>query len=107
MLAPDVAMIADGGGLAAAIRAPLSGVDVVSRVLAKFAQRSPEGTLAVPMWLNGAPAARIDIDGTIDTAISLAIENGRITRIYAVRNPHKLARLGEATVLSRGGHGAG
>ena len=26
-------------------------------------------------------------------AVSLAVENGRITRIYAISNPHKLARL--------------
>ena len=32
---------------------------------------------------------------------SLVIEDGRITRIYAVRNPHKLARLDEEAELSR------
>ena len=32
---------------------------------------------------------------------SLVVEDGRITRIYAVRNPHKLARLGEEAALSR------
>jgi hypothetical protein len=29
------------------------------------------------------------------------IEDGRITRIYAVRSPQKLARLGEEASLSR------
>ncbi len=53
------------------------------------------------MWLNGAPAVWIDIDGELDTAVSLVIEDGRISRIYAVRNPHKLARLGEEMRLSR------
>jgi RNA polymerase sigma-70 factor (ECF subfamily) len=28
-------------------------------------------------------------------------KDGRITRIYAIRNPHKLARLAEETTLSR------
>jgi RNA polymerase sigma-70 factor (ECF subfamily) len=37
----------------------------------------------------------------LDTAVSLVIEDGRISRIYAVRNPQKLARLGEETRLSR------
>ena len=53
------------------------------------------------MWLNGAPAARIDPGGELDTAVSLVVEGGRITRIYAVRNPHKMARLDEETALSR------
>ena len=33
--------------------------------------------------------------------MSLAVENGRITRIYAVRNPHKLARLDGVAALTR------
>jgi hypothetical protein len=30
--------------------------------------------------VRGSPAARIDIGGELDTAVSLAIENGRITK---------------------------
>jgi RNA polymerase sigma-70 factor (ECF subfamily) len=68
----------------------------------------PAARLAA-VWLNGAPAPRrpgapalrIDLDGQLDTAVSLAVEDGRITRIYVIRNPHKLSRLGEATRLSR------
>jgi RNA polymerase sigma-70 factor (ECF subfamily) len=54
------------------------------------------------MWLNGSLAVRADRAGALDTAISLAIEDGRITRIYVIRNPNKLARLDEPAVLSRG-----
>src|SRR5690606_13427829 len=43
VLAPDVAMIADGGGLAPAVRVPLAGADLVGRALAGFARRAPEG----------------------------------------------------------------
>ncbi len=53
------------------------------------------------VWLNGAPGVRIDIDGAVHAAVSLAVEDGRITRIYAISNPHKLARLGEEARLSR------
>jgi RNA polymerase sigma-70 factor (ECF subfamily) len=53
------------------------------------------------VWLNGSPAARIDIGGELDTAVSLAVENGRIARIYAVRNPHKLAGLHGIAALAR------
>ena len=53
------------------------------------------------VWLNGAPAIQIDIDGALDTAVSLTVEDGRITRIYAVRNPHKLLHLDEVSALTR------
>jgi RNA polymerase sigma-70 factor (ECF subfamily) len=53
------------------------------------------------VWLNGAPAGRIDLAGALDTAISVAVADGRITRIYAVRNPHKLASLDEEATLTR------
>jgi hypothetical protein len=33
------------------------------------------------VWLNGAPAGRIDLD----TAVSLLVADGRITHIYATR----------------------
>src|SRR5205823_4294174 len=39
-----------------------------------------------PVWLNGAPAGRVEIDGQV-AAVSLVVENGRVTRIYAVANP--------------------
>jgi hypothetical protein len=56
---------------------------------------------ATLVWLNGLPVIRLDIGGEIDTAVSLAVENGRITRVYAIRNPHKLARLDGVAVLTR------
>ena len=100
VLAPDVVLIADGGGLAAALRHPVSGADRVARVLAGLAHRAPEARVGA-IWLNGAPAVRVDLDGALDTAVSLVIGNGRITRIYAVRNPEKLARLRQTRPLSR------
>jgi RNA polymerase sigma-70 factor (ECF subfamily) len=54
-----------------------------------------------PVWLNGSPAGRIDIGGELNTAVSIAVEDGRITRIYAIRNPHKLARLQRVAALTR------
>ena len=100
VLAPDVVLVADGGGVADAVRRPISGADRVCRLLVKIATVVPEARVRA-MWLNGAPALRIDIDGELDTAISLSVEARGITGIYAVRNPHKLERLGTAMQLSR------
>jgi hypothetical protein len=33
--------------------------------------------------------------------LRLVIDGGRVTRIYAVRNPHKLGRLHEPAALAR------
>jgi RNA polymerase sigma-70 factor (TIGR02957 family) len=96
VLAPDVVMIADGGGLARAIRKPVTGAAKVMAFLARAAE--VPGIVMTPTWLNGMPGARIDLDGDV-TAISLRIEDGRITHIYAIRNPHKLTRLGKTAEL--------
>lgn len=100
VLAPEVVLRADGGGVVAAVRHPIEGAERVARLLARFATVAP-GARIDTVWLNGAPAARIDADGEIDTAVSLAIEDGRITGIYAIRNPHKLTRLGAEAELAR------
>ena len=99
VLAPDVVVVSDGGGVVAAAR-PIQGSDRVGAFLGGLASL-PGDFKAMPMWLNGAPAARFDLDGELNTVTSLVIEHGRITRIYAVRNPDKLARLDEQAQLRR------
>ncbi len=99
VLAPDVVVVADGGGLVAAARRPIEGAERVAAFLIAAAGSADFEAKAV--WLNGSPAFRIDIGGALDTAVSLAVEDGRVTRIYAVRNPHKLARLDGVAMLTR------
>ncbi|WP_225098032.1 RNA polymerase sigma-70 factor [Streptomyces sp. CoH27] len=99
IMAPDVVMITDGGGVVAAAPTPFHGAGLVAEVLAG-AHRSVVTLETTPVWLNGTPAGRIDFDGE-PTAVSLTVENGLITRIYVVRNPHKLTRLDEPSELSR------
>ena len=100
VLAPDVVVVSDGGGVVTAARRPIEGAEAVARLLAKFAQVAPRARVDT-VWLNGAPAARIDPAGELDTAVTFVVEDGWITRIYAIRNPHKLARLDEEATLSR------
>src|ERR1700722_1382289 len=88
VLAPDVVVVSDGGGLVAAARRPIEGAERVANFLVGAARLV--GFEAKAVWLNGSPAGRIDIGGQVNTAVSLAVDNGRITRIYAIRNPHKL-----------------
>jgi RNA polymerase sigma-70 factor (TIGR02957 family) len=98
VLAPDVVLIADGGGLVPAARKPMIGAEKVVAFLARVADLSE--LVATTTWLNGMPGARFDVGGDI-SAVSLAIEGDRITRIYAMRNPHKLQRLERVAELRR------
>ncbi|AVV44719.1 RNA polymerase subunit sigma-24 [Streptomyces sp. P3] len=101
VMAPDVVLIADGGGLAAAALAPIHGVEQVAKVLARANRVEATALDATAVWLNGAPAGRIEIDGESVTALSLVVENGQVTRVYLVRNPRKLTRLDASVELAR------
>jgi RNA polymerase sigma-70 factor (TIGR02957 family) len=103
LLAPDVVLIADGGGIAAAVMAPVHGAERVAKLLAR-AGRPVAAFETAPICLNGAPAGRIEIDGDL-TAVSLVVEDGRVTRVYLVRNPRKLTRLDEPAELTRSATG--
>jgi RNA polymerase sigma-70 factor (ECF subfamily) len=98
VLAPDVVLIADGGGMAAAARKPMVGVETVLAFLTRVADLSD--LTATTAWFNAMPGARFDVHGDI-TAVSLVIEDDRITRIYAIRNPHKLRWLDRVAELQR------
>ncbi len=99
LLAPDVVFIADGGGVARAARSPIRGAEVVAKALAR-AHRVLATLETTTVWLNGAPAGRIEINGE-PAAASLVVEDGRVTRIYVTVNPQKLTRLDEPVELVR------
>jgi len=100
VLAPDVVVVADGGGLVAAARHPITGATKVVAFLSKFATLATTAVVDT-VWLNGALGGRIVLDGKLNTVISFVIDDGRISRMYAVRNPNKLGRLNEEAVIAR------
>jgi RNA polymerase sigma-70 factor (ECF subfamily) len=99
VLAPDVVVVADGGGLVPAARRPVEGAERVASLLIRGLRSVDFEAAAV--WLNGSPAIRIDAGTAFNAAVSVAVEDGRITRIYVVANPQKLARLDGITPLTR------
>jgi RNA polymerase sigma-70 factor (ECF subfamily) len=100
VLAPDVVAVADGGGVVAAARRPVMGAEPVASLLTRFSKAAPSARLTM-VWINGTTAVRVDQDGELRGAVSLVVEAGRITHIFAVANPEKLTRLGEEMRLSR------
>jgi RNA polymerase sigma-70 factor (TIGR02957 family) len=101
VLAPDVVLVADGGGVVQAVTNPVIGAKKVANLLRPFNRLAPDAEI-LPVLLNGAFGVRIvgTVDGA-DTVISFVVEDGRISRIYAVRNPAKLGRIDAEATLSR------
>jgi len=97
ILAPDVVLLGDGGGVKQAALAPVVGAAGVAALLSRIAT-----TVSLRLaQVNGYPALISRIDGEIDTVIAVRIDDGLITGLYAVRNPEKLSRMERETVLHR------
>jgi hypothetical protein len=101
ILAPDVVLIGDGGGIKQAVPRPVVGADKVARLLASGFVRIPGVATLDPAQVNGHPALIIRLDGEVDTVVALHLEGGRITGLYAVRNPEKLSHMDRETTLRR------
>lgn len=100
VLAPDAVVVADGGGVAKAALRPVAGGALVAKLLSQFARRAPDAQVGL-RWVNGSSALWIDDPVGGLTVVSVVVEDGRITRIYAMRNPDKLGRLDKAVPLAR------
>ncbi|WP_433466692.1 RNA polymerase sigma-70 factor [Spirillospora sp. CA-128828] len=97
ILAPDVVLLTDGGGVVQAALAPVVGDGTVARVLGRI---SAAASLQ-PAQVNGCPALIVRVDGEVDTVMAVRIDDGLITGLYAVRNPRKLSHMERETALRR------
>ncbi len=101
VMAPDVVLFSDGGGLKRAALRPIVGRDKVLRWLNGVMGRDGEMTVDVAQ-VNGQPAIRFFLDGVLDVVATARFEGGVATELYLVRNPHKLTRADKDVVhLSR------
>ncbi|MFB8003215.1 RNA polymerase sigma-70 factor [Nocardia sp. NPDC056000] len=100
-LAPDVVFLGDGGGIKQAALQPITGADAVAALLAASLPRIGREMSAEPAAINGFPALVLRLDGEIDTVIAVHVDNGLITGLYSVRNPEKLSRIAQETILHR------
>ena len=99
VLAPDVVLVADGGGVVTAAKRPIVGAERLATFIAAGAAKAR--LTGRPVWLNGARGVRIESDGELAAAIGFTVENGRITRMYSIVNPNKLAGLDAEATLAR------
>jgi RNA polymerase sigma-70 factor (TIGR02957 family) len=101
MLAPDVVLVGDGGGLKQAVPRPIVGSGKVARLLAAGLGRVAAAVSLQPAQVNGYPALIVRFDGELDTVVAVRIDDGLITGLYAVRNPEKLSHMERETALRR------
>jgi RNA polymerase sigma-70 factor, ECF subfamily len=100
LLAPDVVLLGDGGGVVQALLSPVVGADRVARLLVAGLGRIAAAALQ-PTQVNGYPALILRLNGEIDTVLAVRIDEGLITGLYAMRNPEKLSHMEREIALRR------
>ncbi|WP_407916165.1 RNA polymerase sigma factor SigJ [Kitasatospora sp. NE20-6] len=91
LLDPDATMTADGGGLVGAVLRPVEGSVRIAQYVVHIADRAPGLTL-LERTVNGRPGLVAQHAGTTVTVAAFDLAGGRVSRIWAVRNPEKLRR---------------
>ncbi|MFI0757429.1 RNA polymerase sigma factor SigJ [Streptomyces anulatus] len=89
LLDPSAVMTADGGGLAGAALRPVEGDARIASYMVAIADRAP-GLELLERSVNGAPGLVALRGGVVLTVASFDVTEGRVARIWVVRNPEKL-----------------
>ena len=100
VLATDVVLMSDGGGIKQAALRPITGADKVARFMIGGLGRNERPITVVSTVVNGSPALLVHLDGEIDGIMAARVEDARITGLYYVRNPEKLNRVESETPLT-------
>lgn len=93
LLAPDVCLVADSGGLAQAPRRILESADHVGRFVIGTAGKGLADASIHFLEINGGFALLVLDDGKPDAVIQLDVADGRIRHVYIIRNPDKVRSL--------------
>ncbi|MFD9496493.1 RNA polymerase sigma factor SigJ [Streptomyces sp. NPDC102256] len=89
LLDPSAVMTADGGGLVGTVLRPIEGGARIAQYMVAIADKAPALEL-LERSVNGRPGLVARSGGTVMTVASFDVTEGRVTRIWAVRNPEKL-----------------
>ncbi|MEQ4715498.1 RNA polymerase sigma-70 factor [Nonomuraea sp. B19D2] len=100
VLAPEVVLVSDGGGVKQASPRPIIGADKVARFYLGGSAKLEAAITWDATLVNGNPALVVRMDGEIDGVMAIQFEDTRITGLYYVRNPQKLTRVASETPLT-------
>lgn len=90
LLDPDAVMTADGGGLVGTVLRPVEGGGRIADYLLFIAGKAP-GLRLLERSVNGRPGLVAQLGGaTVTVAAFDLTDDGRVGRIWVVRNPEKL-----------------
>jgi RNA polymerase sigma-70 factor, ECF subfamily len=103
LLAEDVRLLSDGGGVVHALPAPLEGRLRVAKALLGFSRSGPGPASAWPIsaaTVNGQPGALVcNRHGALEQVCAFELDTqGRVRTLYFQRNPYKLARVGAGSL---------
>ncbi|WP_327725687.1 RNA polymerase sigma factor SigJ [Streptomyces europaeiscabiei] len=93
LLDPAAVMTADGGGMVGTVLRPVEGGARIAEYMVAIADRAP-GLELLERSVNGVPGLVARRAGVVMTVASFDITEGRVTHIWAVRNPEKLRPWG-------------
>ncbi|MFE4911034.1 RNA polymerase sigma factor SigJ [Streptomyces sp. NPDC056652] len=89
LLDPAAVMTADGGGMVGTVPHPVEGGARIAQYMVAIAEKAP-GLELLERSVNGVPGLVARRAGAVMTVASFDVVDGRVTRIWAVRNPEKL-----------------
>jgi RNA polymerase sigma-70 factor, ECF subfamily len=94
LFTPDATWTADGGGVVPAAARPLEGAPRIARFIIGL-RRGPyaRGMDIRTTTINGEAGLTMFVEGKVLATLAVDIDDDRISRVYAVINPHKLPAL--------------
>lgn len=102
LLAPDAAWIADSDGKASAARRPVIGAERVGKLIVGMMRYGERLDVRIePAAYNGSPGFAFYLGDELEGVVTVEVAAGRITNLYAMRNPDKLAGVTEPRSIAR------
>ncbi len=93
VMAPDVVLVADGGGIGRAPRHPIHGADKAARFLIAIRNTPIPGLHLELTHVNGGPGIIISSENGPMSVFVLDVHDANVQTIHAIANPDKLHRL--------------
>jgi RNA polymerase sigma-70 factor (ECF subfamily) len=93
LLAPDVVVISDGGGVAQAPLQPVYGDQKAARLLMGIAGRVPPGTVFSLECFNGQLGIVARLHGRTMSAMAVTVAGETVQTLHLIANPAKLTTL--------------
>lgn len=93
LLADDVVLVSDGGGLVSAARRPVAGADRVARFLVGIGARVPAGVTMAEEEVNGGPCLVVRDGRRVTQVFSFDVAGDRVQALQIVASPAKLSRI--------------